>query len=112
MLTGQVWKSQPYAELYLAAISLFGTKKFFSENKTISVKNYLFKLYYVGCIFRESVAEIICTSHNHVVAVIAIGRQWNYSTKLSNNVHQYKINDTISHPVSYTHLTLPTNREV
>ena len=30
----------------------------------------------------------------HVVAVIAIGRQWNYFTKLSNNVHQYKINDT------------------
>lgn len=51
--------------------------------------------------FCESVAEIICTSRNHVVAVIAIGRQWNYSTKLSNTVHQYKINDTISHHFEY-----------
>ena len=51
--------------------------------------------------FCESVAEIICTSRNHVVAVIAIGRQWNYSMKLTNTVHQYKINDTISHHFEY-----------
>jgi len=47
--------------------------------------------------FCEFVAEIICISHNHVVAEVAIGRQRNYSTKLSNNVHQYMIKGTISH---------------